>query len=111
MFPGMSRAGTSIFLFGIYLVILGLIFSLVTNTLLSIINLPDSQEVWIRLVGMLLLIMAFYYNGSLLPLGRSYRHPQFLSLDFINSPGFGLFPGRVCHGWLDFTHRVHLLAR
>lgn len=57
----MSRAGTSIFVFGIYLVILGLIFTLAPNTLLSIVNLPSSQEVWIRLVGMLLLFMAFYY--------------------------------------------------
>lgn len=74
MFPALSRAGTSIFLFGIYLVILGLIFTLVPNTLLRIINLPDSQEVWIRLVGMLLLIMAFYYLMAGRTEARSFYH-------------------------------------
>lgn len=57
----MSRAATSILVFGLYLVLLGAIFLLVPNALLSLVYLPPAQEVWIRLVGMLLVIMAFYY--------------------------------------------------
>jgi hypothetical protein len=57
----LSRAAASILVFGLYLVILGTVFVLAPNALLSLVNLPPTQEVWIRLVGMLLLIMAFYY--------------------------------------------------
>ena len=57
----MSRSATSIFVFGLYLIVLGLIFVFLPNTLLSLFRLPTTDEVWIRLVGMLLLILAFYY--------------------------------------------------
>ena len=57
----LSRSGISIFVFGLYLVFIGAIFILVPNTLLTLVNLPPTQEVWIRLAGMLLLILAFYY--------------------------------------------------
>lgn len=57
----MSRSGTSIFVFGVYLAILGVIFTLFPNHLLIVLNLPLTGDGWIRLVGMLLIIMAFYY--------------------------------------------------
>jgi hypothetical protein len=56
-----SRSAVSVFVFGVYLVLIGGIFILIPNTLLSLVNLPTTQEVWIRLAGMLLVILAFYY--------------------------------------------------
>lgn len=56
-----SRAALSIFVFGLYLVILGGIFILAPNVLLSLVSLPTTQEIWIRLVGFLLLVLSFYY--------------------------------------------------
>lgn len=56
-----SRSAVSVFVFGIYLVLIGGVFILIPNTLLSLVNLPTTQEVWIRLAGMLLVILAFYY--------------------------------------------------
>ncbi len=56
-----SRAALSIFIFGFYLAILGGIFILAPNVLLSLVYLPTTQEVWIRLVGFLLLVLSFYY--------------------------------------------------
>ena len=56
----MSRAGSSTRTFGIYLVIIGMVFTLPPNTLLAAVNLHATGEVWIRPVGMLLIILACY---------------------------------------------------
>ena len=57
----MSRSAVSILVFGVYLVILGSMLVLFPNPLLSLVHIPPTNEVWIRLSGMLLLILAFYY--------------------------------------------------
>jgi hypothetical protein len=57
----MSRSATSIFVFGIYLVCIGAAFLLAPNLLLSIANIPETQDVWAHLVGFLLLVLSFYY--------------------------------------------------
>lgn len=57
----MSRAATSLFVFAIYLIGLGLILLLVPNSLLGMFGMPATSEIWIRVVGVLLLILAYYY--------------------------------------------------
>ena len=57
----MSRSADSIFDFGIYLVILGVPLVAMPNVLLSLVLIPPTHEVWIRLAGMLLLILGFFY--------------------------------------------------
>jgi hypothetical protein len=57
----MSGSAKSIFFFGIYLLVLGILLVFVPNALLGVVNLPSTNEVWIRLAGMLLLIMGFFY--------------------------------------------------
>ena len=57
----LSRAALSILVFGFYLVLIGLIFLLAPNVVLSLIGLPPTQEVWAHLAGFLLLVLAFYY--------------------------------------------------
>ncbi len=56
----MSAAGRSLFIFGIYRVIVGLLLVIVPNTLLGVLGLPGTSEVWIRVAGVLVLIIAFY---------------------------------------------------
>ena len=56
----MSNAAKSIFAFGIYLFGLGAILVVIPNTLFAWFGLPNTSEVWIRVVGMLLLFLAFY---------------------------------------------------
>lgn len=56
----MSRAATSLFVYGIYLVFLGLGFLIIPNTILPVFGLPTTAEVWIRVAAMLLLILAYY---------------------------------------------------
>lgn len=57
----MSKAALSMFVFGIYVILLGIILMVVPNTLLAIFGLPATTEVWIRVVGMLVFLMGYYY--------------------------------------------------
>lgn len=57
----MSRAAKSLFAFGIYLSGLGLILLLFPNLLLPIFGAPPTGEVWIRINGMFILCLSFYY--------------------------------------------------
>ncbi len=57
----MSSAARSIIFFGVYLLIAGLGFLFIPNLLLSIVGLPTTTEVWIRVVGLLVAIIGGYY--------------------------------------------------
>ena len=57
----MSQSAKSIFFFGIYVVVLGILLLFVPNALLGVVDVPPTNEVWIRLAGMLLLILGYFY--------------------------------------------------
>jgi hypothetical protein len=57
----MSRAAKSLSVFGIYLCGLGLILLLVPNLILQAFGAPPTNEVWIRVNGMFILCLSFYY--------------------------------------------------
>lgn len=57
----MSRSATSVLVFAIYLFALGGILVVAPNTLLAVFAFQLTSEVWIRVVGMLVLILGFYY--------------------------------------------------
>ncbi len=57
----MSKAAKSVFVFGIYMVVIGLGFLVIPNTPLGLFGFPATSEPWIRVVGMLCLVLAFYY--------------------------------------------------
>ena len=56
----MSRAARSLLVFGIYLVALGFFLLIAPNTLITLFGLPKTHDVWIRVVGMLLVLLAYY---------------------------------------------------
>lgn len=56
----MSAPAKSLFVFAIYLTCLGLVLLLIPNTLFPFFGIPETHEVWIHVVGMLLLFLAFY---------------------------------------------------
>jgi uncharacterized membrane protein len=60
----MSNSARSVFVFGLYLVVLGIILLVAPNFLLGMFFLPSTNEVWIRVVGMLLLFLGFYYDQA-----------------------------------------------
>jgi hypothetical protein len=53
----MSKARMSITIYGIYLATGGAIVAFIPNVLLSIVGLPPTHEVWIRLFGCLALVL------------------------------------------------------
>ena len=57
----MSRAAKSLFVFGVYLCGLGVVLLLFPNTLLHVCGVPPTSEVWIRINGMFVICLAFYY--------------------------------------------------
>ena len=58
---GMSRAARSLFAFGVYLVGLGLLLLFVPNLILQFFAVRPTNEVWIRINGMFVLCLAFFY--------------------------------------------------
>jgi hypothetical protein len=60
----MSNAARSVFVFGLYLVLLGIVMLLAPNVLLGIFALPHTAEVWARVSGMLVLFLGYYYTRA-----------------------------------------------
>ena len=54
-------AQRSVMVFGVYLLALALALLVAPNMLLAIFGIPATQEVWIRVVGMLVGFLAYYY--------------------------------------------------
>lgn len=58
----MSPAAKSVYFFGFYLYLIGLTLMIVPNFFLTTIQLPETNEVWIRIVGVLVFCIGFYYH-------------------------------------------------
>ena len=56
----MSKSARTLFVWSFYLLGLGVILVVVPNLLLSIFGFPSTDEVWIRVVGVLILILAYF---------------------------------------------------
>ncbi len=57
----MSRSARSVYLFSFYLFGLGAILVLMPNLLLGMFGLPETNEIWIRVVGVLVLELGLLY--------------------------------------------------
>ena len=57
----MSASARSVFVFGAYMIPLGIGLIAVPNFLLAMFSLPSTREVWIRTLGMLLLWMGYVF--------------------------------------------------
>lgn len=56
----MSKAGLSVFVWGLYLLVVGLSFLLIPNLLLPMIGLATTIEVWVRVIGVLIITLGAY---------------------------------------------------
>lgn len=56
----MSKAALSLRVFSLYMFVLGLILLLDPNLLLRVFDIPQTREIWIRIAGMLVLILGYY---------------------------------------------------
>ncbi|MEP6570669.1 MAG: hypothetical protein ABJC10_12935 [Acidobacteriota bacterium] len=57
----MTGAARSLFVFGIYLVALGVLLLFFPNLLLRIFGAPRTNEIWIRVNGMFVIAFSYYY--------------------------------------------------
>ena len=57
----MSKSARSVFVGGLYRLLLGTILLIAPNFLLGLFFLSSTTEVWIRVVGMLLIYIGYYY--------------------------------------------------
>ncbi|MBX7242299.1 MAG: hypothetical protein K1X92_11170 [Bacteroidia bacterium] len=57
----MKSAAKSVYFFGFYLIGLGLILMSFPNFILSLFQFDLTEEVWIRVVGVLALVIGIYY--------------------------------------------------
>jgi hypothetical protein len=48
-------------IFSIYMLLQGLALLVLPNLLLGLFGIPETQEAWIRLIGIALVILAYYY--------------------------------------------------
>ncbi len=60
----MTRAARSVFVFSIYLFGLGLLLLVAPNAFLAPFGFPPTTEVWIRVVGMLVVLLGYYYLNA-----------------------------------------------
>jgi hypothetical protein len=60
----MSRGAMSVFVFSIYLYIMGFVLVVTPGTLVRIFEFPETDGLWIRVAGMLVVILAFYYSHA-----------------------------------------------
>jgi hypothetical protein len=58
----LSAPAQSILVFGVYLLLLGALLVLAPNVLLGLFGIAPTAEVWIRVVGMLVLVIGAYYS-------------------------------------------------
>ena len=57
----MDSTTTSVFVFAIYLIFVGAGFLLIPNIILPIFRFPKTDEPWIRVMAILVLIIAYFY--------------------------------------------------
>jgi hypothetical protein len=56
-----SKAAFTVHAFGIYLIVLGVGLVVFPNALLGLFLMPETNEVWIRVVGLLVFNIGIYY--------------------------------------------------
>lgn len=57
----MSRAAVSVYAWGIYMLVTGTTFLLIPNVALPLFGFPTTDEVWIRVVAMLSIVLGYFY--------------------------------------------------
>jgi len=57
----MSPAARSLYYFGFYLLVTGITLTVFPNLLLALVQIPETTEVWIRILGTVVFALGIYY--------------------------------------------------
>ncbi len=71
----MSYSAKTILVFAVYLLLLGVVLVVAPNLLLTSVGAPATDEVWIRIVGVLVTVLGIYYSTA----ARSELRPFFIA--------------------------------
>ena len=105
----MKKAATSIRVFGIYLMLLGPVVIAAPNLVLAPFGIPPTSEVWLRVVGVVVLVLGYYYlqaaRHDLVPFYRATVPARtFVFLSFVAFVLFGLVkPALILFGTIDLA--------
>jgi hypothetical protein len=108
----MSKAAISIRVFGFYLLGLGAVLVAMPNLLLSLFFIPPTEEVWIRVVGVLAFNIGVYYLFASQAEARSAFRASILTrglvfLAFVDFVLLGLAPAMLmAFGAVDLAGAV-----
>jgi hypothetical protein len=60
----MSPAALSIYIFGVYLIFVGISFLFIPNVVLPVFRFEKTKEPWIRVIGLIVIVLAYYYISA-----------------------------------------------
>jgi hypothetical protein len=60
----MSHAAKSVYYFGFYLYVVGATLIFIPNIFLTTLGMPETNEVWIRILGIIVGLLGFYYHQT-----------------------------------------------
>jgi hypothetical protein len=58
----MSGAAKSVLVFGVYMSVMGVLLLAFPNVLLGLLGYPTTEEVWLRVLGVVTAILGYYYS-------------------------------------------------
>ncbi len=93
----MTNPAKSVYFFGFYLAPLGIILLAVPNFLLNLFGIAATTEVWIRVVGMLVLALSVYYITA----GRYNIGPVIRTTVYVRSSIIFFFIAFTLAGWVQ----------
>ena len=68
----LNRVDISIFVFGCYSLIMGMVLLFIPNLILPLFNIPASNESWLYLLGFVLMCSSYYYIRSAFSNNRGF---------------------------------------
>jgi len=91
----MSPASRSVYYFGFYLLVTGITLTVTPNLLLSVFGIPETTEIWIRVLGSVVFTLGLGY----VVMARS-NNPLFLTFTvYARTYIFIIFTTFVILGW------------
>ncbi len=93
----MTQSAKTVYYFGLYLVLMALTLLVQPNFLLETFGLPPTDEVWIRIVGMLTFALSVYY----LVVGKSGNPLFLMTTVYVRSSIILFFIAFTLAGWVQ----------
>ena len=78
----MSAAARSLYGWSIYVFAIGTGLAVIPNTIFGVLGIPETDEVWVRVLGVVLIILALYYWDGAKHEARSFFVASILGRGF-----------------------------